>query len=304
MSIKQVFELVRNKEGDKVFNGRNLLSNQDEIMLSNLTDIINKWNHIKVIHSMMIENFNDLYSYIYNLKNEPSNKSSVSYQANRYMMNYLAMARLFIDKIEENIKENFSTKSEEYVSFKQLTAQEYDRKFSYRFLWDLRNYTQHYGLPIHHFKSFIDERDRKHVMLSVSPKELIKGSYNWKPKMLSELKGREQNINVLELIQEHIRSLEVIYQFNLDCYSNDIVKEIANYSKFREENDYKGPLYYIEFQNYKEYLKRKKENYNSINLLVHEELIKECLEELEKYKLIKINDDSVDVYRLKKLDDG
>lgn len=301
MLIKQVFELIENEDGEKVFNGRNFLSNQDEIMLSKLTEIINKWNHIKVIHSMMIENFNDLYSYIYNLENEPDNNSSVSYQANRYMMNYLAMARLFIDKIEENIKENFSTKSQEYSSFKQLTAQEYDKKFSYRFLWDLRNYTQHYGLPIHHFRGFLDKHDRKKVILSVSPAELIKGSYNWKPKMLAELKSRQQNINVLELIQEHIRSLEIIYQFNLDCYSNDIVKEIANYSKFREENDYKGPLYYIEFKSHKEYLKRKKDNYNSINVLVHEKLIKECLVELEKYNLIKINEGSVDVYRLKKI---
>lgn len=304
MSIKQILELTNNEEGEKVLKARNFLSNQDETMLAKLTDTINKWNHTKVIHSMMLENFNDLYNYIYSLKNEPSNNSSVSYQANRHMMNYLAMARLFIDKVEENIKENFSTKSEEYSGFKQLTAKKYDNKFSYRFLWDLRNYTQHYGLPIHHFKRFIDEQDRKHVMLFISPRELIKGSYNWKPKMLSELKSRQENINVLELIQEHIGSLEIIYQYNLDCYSHDIMKGIANYSEFRKENDYNGPLYYVEFKDYREYLKGKKENYKHIHELVHERLIKECLEDLEKYKLIIVNKDSVDIYRLTKLDDG
>ncbi len=104
--IKQIIEYIMDKNGDKNMIGRNFLSTQDEDMLSKVYKTFSKINNTKIVYSMVKENAKELLEYIGKLNDQE--QSEVNYQSNRYLLNYLAMARLFIDRVEENIAENYT----------------------------------------------------------------------------------------------------------------------------------------------------------------------------------------------------
>jgi hypothetical protein len=69
-------------------------------------------------------------------------------QINRRLLNYLSSTRLFLDYSESRLKRTYGKTSDEVVVFKELCKMIFDTDFSYRFAYKLRNYTQHFGLPI------------------------------------------------------------------------------------------------------------------------------------------------------------
>lgn len=73
---------------------------------------------------------------------------------------------------------------------------------------------------------------------------------------------------------------------------------IERYIKFREDNQYKGSLFYFEFKNNKEYRKANIENYKTAKKLGHDILVKEYLDELEKYGLLKVGIESSDLINI------
>jgi hypothetical protein len=67
---------------------------------------------------------------------------------NRYIMNLLTAVRTFLDHTERNLTHRHGKDSEQFQAFKKATAEAYDSSFAYRFLYKLRNYVQHRGMPI------------------------------------------------------------------------------------------------------------------------------------------------------------
>ncbi len=67
---------------------------------------------------------------------------------NRHIMNLLTAVRTFLDHTERNLKHRHGKDSEQFQAFKKATAEAYDGSFAYRFLYKLRNYVQHCGMPI------------------------------------------------------------------------------------------------------------------------------------------------------------
>ena len=67
---------------------------------------------------------------------------------NRRFLNFIAMARLFLDHTETYISRRYGDKSHQYKRFKENTSSEFDNSFAYRFLYRLRNYALHCGMPI------------------------------------------------------------------------------------------------------------------------------------------------------------
>ncbi len=84
---------------------------------------------------------------------------------NRLFLNYLSSLRTFLDHNEVAIKRKFGKESNEVEKFKNITKNCFDSYFSYRFLYKLRNYSQHIGLPI----------DEIEISATKQPDETFKG---------------------------------------------------------------------------------------------------------------------------------
>jgi hypothetical protein len=92
-----------------------------------------------------------------------------------------------------------------YNKFKACTAFHYDNNFSFRFLWNLRNYVQHCGLPPGSW-DFIDiqegpEKGKTLLDISYDRNGLLE-AFDWK-KIKGELKNLPSQIDIIF----HIRKL-------------------------------------------------------------------------------------------------
>ncbi|SCC63243.1 hypothetical protein [Kosakonia oryziphila] len=68
-------------------------------------------------------------------------------ESNALIFNFLTSARTFIDHMQANIHKSDDEKGTKISFFKEITAHEFDSKFSYKFMGKLRNYVQHCGMP-------------------------------------------------------------------------------------------------------------------------------------------------------------
>lgn len=72
----------------------------------------------------------------------------VAFNLNRLVLNFLSAFRTFIDHVETDLNRTYGKESENFKIFKESRSFCYDNCFSYRFLYKLRNYSQHVGMPI------------------------------------------------------------------------------------------------------------------------------------------------------------
>lgn len=68
---------------------------------------------------------------------------------NRQLLNWLLSVRTYLDHMELSIKRRHGKDSAIWRSFRAACVAAYDSSFSYRFIYRLRNYAQHMGLPAH-----------------------------------------------------------------------------------------------------------------------------------------------------------
>jgi hypothetical protein len=109
-------------------------------------------------------NYRELHTYLSHASGDPTAAASADkelvalfFEANRKLLNFLSAARTFLDHTEAHLKRLYGDGSEEAQRFLTATSEAYDRTFAYRFLYKLRNYAQHCGLPLR----YVDHRARR-----------------------------------------------------------------------------------------------------------------------------------------------
>lgn len=74
-------------------------------------------------------------------------------EINRQILNFLTSMRTFLDHTQTRLDRTYGTESEQFKRFKAVEGQAFDGHFSYRFVYKLRNYTQHCGMPLGHINA-------------------------------------------------------------------------------------------------------------------------------------------------------
>lgn len=148
-------------------------------------------------------------------------------EVNRLILNFLSSVRTYLDHTETRFKREYGANSEEFMLFKSETIKAYDENFEYRFLYKLRNFSQHCGLPAGSLKtsSFIENGIEKHVLkLSLLRDDLLK-NFDWGNPITKELTNQEELFDLLYLIDTKYILLEKI---------NNITKDLS-YKHYTEE---------------------------------------------------------------------
>lgn len=105
---------------------------------------------------MVYMNYKDYHSIITNYFAKRDNGKNLDFDTmevmvldiNTSIMNFLSSFRTFLDHTETKFKRKYGTDSRETVRIKEFMSHFYDTNFSYRFIYKLRNYTQHCGMPV------------------------------------------------------------------------------------------------------------------------------------------------------------
>lgn len=133
------------------------------------------------------------------------------------LLNYLSSFRSFIDHQERVLKKahRVDVNDDRFRRFKKETSIHFDTHFSYRFIWNLRNYVQHIGFPALDLEitNPLIEKDNNENMVQISlNRDILLLNYKWK-RVRRELRKQPSGIDIMYHIRTHYKSLKAIALF-------------------------------------------------------------------------------------------
>ena len=135
---------------------------------------------------------------------------------NRHIMNLLTTVRTALDQTEYNLKHRYGEESERWQTFKKATAQAYDSSFAYRFLYKLRNYVQHCGMPVGNMRFNMQCGEEPSQGISQSLEfafcrdSLLSSFDSWGTQVKSELESVPAYFPIRPLITEMMKHVETL----------------------------------------------------------------------------------------------
>jgi hypothetical protein len=141
-------------------------------------------------------------------------------EVNRLILNLLSSIRTYLNHTETKLKREYGVESDEFKMFKIETSRAYDENFAYRFLYKLRNFSQHCGLPAGSVKlsSFNENGLAKYILqLSIQRDDLL-SKFDWGNPITDDLRQQEEFFDILNLLKINYNLLEKI---------NEKIKDLA-----------------------------------------------------------------------------
>jgi hypothetical protein len=151
---------------------------------------------------------------------------------NAYLLNLLSSFRTFIDHSERRIIKSSGKDSSVYKSFKSITKELYDNRFEYRFLYKLRNYAQHFNLPLGSIdvNSKVDEFDKSkvlHFFSIVFNKSKLLDYDGWGNTLKKELVQLSDYFPVSNLFDELLHCMAAINTTIINAQYSDIHNSLS-----------------------------------------------------------------------------
>lgn len=128
-------------------------------------------------------------------------KSSITAALMAELTNWLAATRLYLENERDFVLRNFGDGSEEMASYKSAASTAFDTYEGYRFLYNLRDYTQHCGIPVGYL-NVSGIRPDTVVEVSLDRSHLLASRFRWSKHAKALLNGWPVKIPVLPLMDE------------------------------------------------------------------------------------------------------
>jgi hypothetical protein len=122
-------------------------------------------------------------------------QGEISNRVNGKLRTFFSEFRAFLDYTESYLKTRYGEKSREFEDFKEACSREYDSSVSYRFVYKLRSYAQHSGVPINSMAITSGDFDpglgevRNHLLLEIDRDRLLDAPFNWTSTARKDIKG-------------------------------------------------------------------------------------------------------------------
>jgi hypothetical protein len=145
---------------------------------------------------LSLKDFFDWYNRDYFVTNENNTDPNISIdllftQLNRFLGNTISALEFVIDQIENTIRKIYGSESEQLVQWNSFKAGLYNSNFAYRFLYNLRNYSQHVNHPIIYKLEIITVDETKFIkrpsLVAYFEKDILFRSETFFKKMKNDL---------------------------------------------------------------------------------------------------------------------
>jgi len=138
------------------------------------------------------------YSNIIEKNHMPPSADHVSYS----ILNILNSFRAFIDHSNYSISKTFGKKSKPLSKWKKAQTEIFDKHFEYRFIYKLRNYCQHVGIPpVTMSFSQTAEDEKIKCNIDIKTETLLEERTVWGAKLTKEIENSPSLISVLSVIK-------------------------------------------------------------------------------------------------------
>lgn len=272
------------------------LSTSEMRVIESLKEQLHRFNGIESLFKMALENYLELTRFLEKEEKEEGagieKFKNIGFQTNRILINYLSSTKMFIEHTEMNIKRYYGFESANFKTWKIATNNEYDNHVEYRFLYQLRNYTQHIGLPIGSVSRSLITNDRESaIRINFHRDSLLEANFNWK-KVRDDIANMPGKFSIFPIINKYNGCMARLYQAALKAIVVDLMEAVDKYMILLNERDLKGTPYIVHFKNQKDRLKtlRGLESGNN-NLDIHPlpfEEIQKCIEDVQGFKVANI----------------
>lgn len=258
-----------------------ILSKEEFLKFERSISKIEELNNIRRLLGFVIKNDSEILDFL-NTTSQDFIEKSVSWNGvsktdldrlfsnvNRLFLNYLSSIKTFIDHIETHINRKFGEKSKEFIDFKKVLSLFYDNSFAYRFFYELRNYSQHCGLPIDNVK-YTTEYDRENnrikgvLQVKFNRIKLLSNYKKWK-KVKIDLIGCDEEFNVTPLIWEMTNNIKEIER-NVEIIHKDSLLDSINFITNRIKHLRKGPGEVFIAYDFKDKVNGELSNYSTIDI--------------------------------------
>ena len=203
-----------------------------------INDIINEFilnSKMKWAFEVINRNFSALFNTTDNLlkslSKEDLNWEKLEFatlEINRNVLNYLASLNTFLDQTKKFLSRKFGKNSKESEEFDKKTNELFDKYFSYRFLYKLRNFTVHCGFSLCGIS--IESNDKQ---ITFTPKfiyeDLMQDKSFWGTIVKADLEQIGDDFKAFDLFNESLNH----FKFLSDFIQNNYIKDEENIKKSR-----------------------------------------------------------------------
>lgn len=161
----------------------------------------------------------------------------------RYIKNFLTSYKGYIDGMETVLSRTFD--KQVYESFKEFQRNAYDNNFTYRFIYNLRNYAQHCGSPISNVKRSINEKTVLDLKVDRFLSEHTGMQKNFRKELENyPLDAVDVGVAIKSVFSIIIDMQNSIFNLMIEEEKDGFLKSSYNLIEFYNKNSkYKGILY-------------------------------------------------------------
>lgn len=120
------------------------------------------------------------------------------------LTNWLAATRLYLENERDFILREFGQSSDEMRQYRAATSTAFDQHEGYRFLYNLRDYTQHCGIPPGHF-NVSGLRPHRKVEITLDKSRLLTARFKWGSHAKTLLHGWPERIRLMPLLEDAMK---------------------------------------------------------------------------------------------------
>ncbi|MCO1336739.1 hypothetical protein MO867_20640 [Microbulbifer sp. OS29] len=147
-------------------------------------------------------------------------------EATQKATNFLSSATSFLCCASASIRREFGEKSDIFLEWDNYRKGLHSQNLSYRFLYEMRNYSQHSYLPIDNVEIKVDNivLGEKTVSnkLELNKGKLLDSGYNWSENLKRDICTLEGKIDIFPMITEYVNIIRKISFKYLDIYKLDL----------------------------------------------------------------------------------
>lgn len=130
------------------------------------------------------------------------------------LLNLIMSIKTLLDHMETHAKRTYGKESGESALFKKLTALEFDSYFSYGFMYKLRNYVQHCGMPpigITQSKVYVENGTHTKIDLYFGRDNLLNTYDGWGKIVRENIESQDGKLDAIKQIDEFVNSIITIF---------------------------------------------------------------------------------------------
>ncbi|NWK89653.1 hypothetical protein [Raoultella terrigena] len=186
------------------------------------------------------ENFNELRQFIDNQEQDLNTWTEIFLisnscqnslkKVNQLVTNCIVSFTNFITICGIHVKKNYGNNHDIFLEWNKKRQLLHKDSFHYRLSYELRNYSQHYSVPISGMELNMTGDRVKGINVYVHTDTLRKSGYNW-GNLSNDLNFKEPcAINIIEMLIEYLRCVDQIYKNTLIIHE-DKLNSCSSYFK-------------------------------------------------------------------------